>query len=85
MSTPIFNQLCRKHGNPLKPKKGSIHITSGTITSDKINANAVTNGMVVETLLNGDVVRYLIAERPINDVTYFTPLRLVYPDGLPLE
>ena len=41
--------------------------------------------MVVETLLNGDVVRYLIAERPINDVAYFTPLRLVYPDGLPLE
>lgn len=85
MNTPIFNRLCRTYGNPLKPERGSIHIDSGAITTDKISANVVTGDTVVETLLNGDVIRYLVAERPISGVMRFTPLRLVYPDGLPLE
>lgn len=85
MNTPIFDRLCRLHGDPLKPKGGSTHIVSGAITSDKISANAVTDDIVVETFLNGDVIRLLVAERPINDVAYFTPLRLVHPDGPPLE
>lgn len=43
MNTPIFDHLCKTHGDPLKPSGGSIRIVSGAITADKIN----TGDMVV--------------------------------------